>query len=139
MPAPKPHRLKLLQNTARPGRLPDATSPLPKLDVAPSSPAWMSEEAAGEFEHLAGMLAKSGVLTGGHLPLLEQFSVLSSSLKATWRSGELPSAAHLAQYRLMSHALGLTGLPVAPTSQAEEERNAFAGNVKLFEAQRKGG
>lgn len=57
---PKPTRLKLLEGTARPGRM--RNEPQPEIK-APRCPSWLAPTAKTEWKRLAKTLVKLGILS----------------------------------------------------------------------------
>ena len=129
--ARKPHAMKVLEGTARPDREYTPQVELPATDGVPPAPDWLpNAHAVKEWDRLAPMLHKLGLLTEGGIQPLAHLCALHGTMVKLWSAGMEPAASTIQQYRSLVAEFGLT--PVASTKvksgPAEKPGNKFARN-----------
>lgn len=130
----KPAKLKVIAGTDQPCRRPGASPvELPLAAEIPAAPDWLPNvHAVSEWNRLAPILHKVGLLTEGGLSALGTLCALHGKLVQLWSAGEAPTGHMLAQYRALVNDFGLTPVAqgkVRPTGE-EKSGNRFASNGK---------
>lgn len=132
MPGPgkKPPQLKVIAGTGRKDRETIAPVDLPLVTGIPNAPDWLpNAHAVKEWNHLAPILSKLGLLTEGGLSALGVMCALHGKIVQLFNAGESPTGHMLAQYRNLINDFGLT--PVAQGKvrggSEKEKPNKFAG------------
>lgn len=113
MPNPrKPHRLKVVQGTARKDRPDPTTVDVPPLDSIPQPPDWLPNcHALKEWNRLAAILTATKLLTDADLTTLAHMCALHGKIVQLYAAGAVPTAATIATLRVMQGDFGLS--PVA--------------------------
>jgi phage terminase small subunit len=129
----KPAALKAIQGTARKDREYVPAIDLPELDEVPGPPSWLpNAHAVQEWDRLAPMLHRLGLLTQGGVTPLGHLCALHGTMVQKWAAGMEPQASTMQQYRSLCGEFGLT--PVASTKvktgRDEKPANKFARNGK---------
>lgn len=102
----RPTALKVLQGTFQPCR---ANPSEPQVIIgAPVMPDWLEGEARKEWDHLVPYLLGTRVLAEQDQSALALLCHLYGKIVDGARSGEVPSASLIAQYRILAAAFGLT-------------------------------
>jgi phage terminase small subunit len=132
MPARKPDRLKLVEGTFRQDRAQGGVEYEPTNEI-PQAPDWLpNAHAINEWDRLAPILHKIGLLTQAGLSALGALCALHGDIVDQWSRRISPNAATLAQYRALVNDFGLT--PVAQgkvkTLGEEKPKNKFSDNGK---------
>lgn len=130
MTARKPNHLKEISGTIRPSRKVEEIE-LPTLDDCPEAPDWLpNAHAIKEFNHLAPILFKIGLLNQGNLAPLGVLCSLHGKMVQLWAAGESPTGHMLAQYRNLINDFGLTPVAQGKVKPVGEkpQGNAFANN-----------
>lgn len=133
MPGPgkKPSRLKVIAGTDRPDRAPAVVVDLPLTQQIPDAPDWLpNAHAIKEWDRLAPILHKVGLLTEGGLSALGMLCSLHGKLVQLWSAGEAPTGHMMAQYRNLVNDFGLTPVAqgkVKPHGDKEKPGGKFAG------------
>lgn len=131
MPGPgkKPTVLKVIAGTDRADRAPEAVVELPLVSAIPPAPDWLpNAHAVREWERLAPILHRVGLLTEGGLSALGTLCALHGKLVQLWAAGEAPTGHMLAQYRALVNDFGLTPVAqgkVRPSGETKRQ-NRFA-------------
>ncbi len=124
---PRPHGLKLLDGTAKPGDEPDVELPEPEDGTPPN---WLdTSDALEEWDRLYALLVDTRVLTQGDLSALAHLCKLHGKVVALYRAGEFPNSSQIQQLRTYYNEFGLTPASrarVKPAGRAEK-KNPFAG------------
>ena len=124
---PKPHALKLLGGTAKPGAEPEIALPLAEDGTPPN---WLTEPDAIEvWDRLYHLLSGLGVLTEGDVDALAQLCDLQGQIIKARRIGGLPNSSLVQQLRTYYNEFGMTpasrGRVKAPGNS--KASNPFAG------------
>lgn len=126
----KPPELKALAGTGRPDREQNSiASLLPRLDVVPSPPEWLTDPiAVREWAELAPMLVSCRVLRASMCSTLGHLCQLHSALIHGYRSGEPPRAALVAAYTRLAGLFGLTAVDSRrlPTPEKTRDEGKFS-------------
>lgn len=126
----KPTELKVLAGTVRPDREEaPVSSPLPRLEVVPSPPDWLTDPAAvREWWAIAPMLVNCGLLRSTMVTALGHLCMCHAQLIAKYRAGEDPKAALVANYQRFAGLFGLTPVDAkrVPTGDGKSKPNPFA-------------
>lgn len=132
MTARKPDRLKIVEGTFRKDRAVEGV----EFDVIPDipdAPDWLpNAHAVKEWDRLAPILHKTGLLTQAGLSALGALCAVHGDIVDQWARRISPNAATLAQYRALVNDFGLTPVAqgkVRPIGQ-EKPKNKFSDNGK---------
>lgn len=102
MPGPgkKSASLKILSGTDQPCRRTGDVVALPLAESVPLAPDWLpNAHAVKEWDRLAPILHRVGLLTEAGLSALGTLCALHGKLVQLWAAGEAPTGHMLAQYR----------------------------------------
>lgn len=126
----KPPELKALAGTDRQDRAESGISSLlPRLDVAPSPPDWLTlPEAVREWSALAPTLVACALLRPTMVSSLGHLCQLHAVLVEAYRAGEPPKAALVAAYTRLAGLFGLTAVDARrlPSPDRARGQNRFA-------------
>jgi phage terminase small subunit len=127
-----PDALKALRGTVRPDRtVASVSSLLPKMDVVPSPPDWMTDPAAvREWSELAPQLVACGVLRVTMVSSLAHLCQLHAALLAGYRSGEEPKAALFTAYTRLAGLFGLTAVDARRLHKDEPRKPSKYGDLR---------
>ena len=134
MPGPgkKPNHLKAIAGTSRPDRE-AVVIELPLVSDVPCAPDWMpNAHAIKEWDRIAPILQRIGLLTEGGLSALGQMCALHGKIVQLYAAGESPNASMVAQYRALANDFGLTPVAqgkVRPSGEAPKD-NPFSRNKR---------
>ena len=125
---PKPHGLKVLQGTAKPGDEPEVE--FPEAEDAP--PYWMTNEhAQREWDVLFPLLSATRVLTEADKSKLAHLCMAHGEIVQLYQVNQFPSASKLARLSGLYSDFGLDPVSrgrVKPAGKAED-KNPF-GKLK---------
>ncbi|MCC7200950.1 MAG: hypothetical protein IT483_15690 [Gammaproteobacteria bacterium] len=124
----KPPELKSLAGTARPDRdTANVASLLPRMDVVPAPPDWLTLPAAvAEWNRVAPLLVSVGILKATMTSTLGHLCQLHGRLLSNYAHGLEPKAALVAQYIRLSSLFGLTAIDATRLPRpVESKRNPF--------------
>ena len=128
----KPRALKVIQGTLQPCRdIPQAE--FAGVTEVPNAPDWLPNmHAMKEWDRLAPILHKAGLLTEAGLSAFGMLCSLHGKIVQLFAAGECPTGHMLAQWRSITNDFGLTPVAqgkVKPLGQ-EKPKNKFGENGK---------
>lgn len=128
----KPDKLKLLEGTARPGRMhPEVEYPAVESAAAAPPPDWLDgPEAAAEWRRVTELLAPTRVLTVADLTILGHFCNLHAACVKQYRASLRPTAADLTQLRLYATEFGLTPASRSRAGQVASDGGSAFGEFR---------
>lgn len=105
----KPAHLKSIAGTTRADRPDPPAIDLPLVAAIPEPPDWLpSAHAIKEWNRLAPILFRLGLLTEGGLSALAMLCALHGNLVQMWTAGVKPTGHLIAQWRSLYNDFGLT-------------------------------
>ncbi len=127
----KPSNLKVITGSTQPDDGP--VIDLPLVSDVPCAPDWMpNAHATKEWDRLAPILQKVGLLTEAGTSTLAHLCALHGKIVQLYAAGESPNASMVAQYRAISNDFGLTPVAqgkVRPSGEKPKD-NPFTKNGK---------
>jgi phage terminase small subunit len=135
--------MKIIAGTFRPDRAePEDALKLPKLEDVPPAPDWLPNAyAVNEWNRLAPMLHRFGLLTVGSVQLLGHLCALHGAIVQKWAAGTEPTGQAITQYRALCGEFGLTphsAMKMGARS-GEDKSNKFARHRKRSKLHRDSG
>lgn len=127
-----PSRLPENVRALRGARPPSSSLPeqpaLPSIVEAPAPPDWVKgDDAVAEFNRLAAILTKNGMLNDGNVSTLGHYAMLHGAAVKVWRMDPpvFPPATLIAQLRMLAGNLGIIRVNFG-ASGAGKVKNPFA-------------
>lgn len=119
-----PDNVKQLTGTARADRaLPEGVGiDAPALEEVPAAPDWLpNAHAVNEWDRVAPLLVRLGVLTETALAALGHMCALHGTMVQQWSAGLVPQASAVQQYRGLVAEFGLTPVSSAKVKQIKAD------------------
>lgn len=127
-PKPKPPAVKKAQGSYQPSRGGDLVE-IPAVSDLPERPDWLTTAGEEVWMDDIQRVTVGSLVTARDSTVFATYCNLMGAIIETWRSGEVPPAAHLSEARKMAEQFGIFGRKSRLVADAGAEKtNPFTRN-----------